>query len=233
MRAIRLLVFGFLIAWCAGMRAQDGTASLHVRVAVQHSAKADNPSDNSGVVIWLTPLSSKGPSRAVVPQQGFRLVQKNKRFEPHMIVVPVGSTVDFPNQDPFFHNVFSLYKGKRFDLGFYEAGSSRSVRFDRPGVSFIFCNIHPEMNAVVLALETNDYAISNSTGEAEISHLTPGKYRVNFWFQNSSPELLAALSREIDVAGNVRIDNVVVPEVTVSMTHKNKFGQDYEIKSTY
>ena len=183
-------------------------------------------------VAWLEPLTGT-PALPFNPNRPYTLLQKNRTFTPHLLVIPVGSVVRFPNADPFFHNVFSLYKGKRFDLGFYEAGSSRSVRFDRPGVSFIFCNIHPEMNAVVLALETNDYAVSNSAGEAEISHLTPGKYRVNFWFQNSSPELLAALSREIDVAGNVRIEDVIVPEVTVSMTHKNKFGQDYEIKSTY
>jgi len=65
-----------------------------------------------------------------------------------VLVVPVGSVVDFPNHDPFFHNVFSLFDGKRFDLGLYEAGATNSVRFDRLGVSFLFCNIHPEMSAV-------------------------------------------------------------------------------------
>jgi plastocyanin len=205
---------------------------VHVQLAVRHSPKADNQTDDSGVVVWLTPLSP-GAAQPVVPGKGLSLVQKNKRFEPHLLVIPVGSTVEFPNQDPFFHNVFSLFKGKRFDLGFYEAGSSRSVRFDRPGASFIFCNIHPEMSAVVLALQTNDYAISNAAGEAEIAHVAPGKYRVDFWFQNSSPELLAALSREIDVTANTQIQNVIVTEVTVSMTHKNKFGQNYDTKPTY
>jgi plastocyanin len=198
---------------------------------VQHTAKASDKTDNSGVVVWLTPLSA--PPRPAVPAQGLRLEQKNKRFEPHMLVLPVGSTVDFPNEDPFFHNVFSLYKGKRFDLGYYEAGSSRSVRFDRPGVSFIFCNIHPEMSAVVLALETNDYAISNRAGEATVANLPPGRYRVDFWFQNSSPELLSRLSRQINVAGNTEMETVVVPEVTITMNHKNKFGKDYETDSTY
>ena len=68
-----------------------------------------------------------------------------------MLVVPVGSVVAFPNRDPFFHNVFSLFEGKRFDLGLYEAGSTRDVLFDKPGVSYIFCNIHAEMSAVVIA----------------------------------------------------------------------------------
>jgi plastocyanin len=227
-----LLLLGVLVIGCSGIQAQENTFSVHVQLSVRHSPKADNQSDNSGVVVWLTPLSPSA-ARPVVPAQGLRLVQKNKRFEPHLLVIPVGSTVEFPNQDPFFHNVFSLFKGKRFDLGFYEAGSSRSVRFDRPGASFIFCNIHPEMSAVVLAVQTNDYAISNAAGEAQIAHVAPGKYRMDFWFQNSSPELLAALSREIDVTANTQIQNVIVPEVTVSMTHKNKFGQNYDTKPTY
>jgi len=233
MRGFRLLLFGVLVACVGAAAAQENTFSLKVQVTVKHSPKASNPSDNSGVVVWLTPLSPSPASRTVVPAQGLRLVQKNKRFEPHLLVVPVGSTVEFPNQDPFFHNVFSLFKGKRFDLGFYEAGSSRSVLFDRPGASFIFCNIHPEMSAVVLALETNDYAVSNIAGEAQIAHVPPGNYRVNFWFQNSSPELLAALSRDIEITANTRIENVVVPEVTVSMSHKNKFGKEYDTNSGY
>jgi len=90
----------------------------------------------------------------------YRLIQKDKMFTPHLLVVPIGSQVEFPNQDPFFHNVFSLFNGKRFDLGLYESGTSRSVRFDREGVSYIFCNIHPEMGAIVLALNTPYYGIS-------------------------------------------------------------------------
>ena len=123
-----------LVSACA---AAQSTSSFDARVAVDHGG---GKPDHSGVVLWLTAVGAP----VVPPATGhFRLAQKNKQFEPHLLVIPVGSTVDFPNLDPFFHNVFSLYKGKRFDLGLYEAGSSRSVHFDRPGVSFIFCNIHP------------------------------------------------------------------------------------------
>ena len=80
------------------------------------------------------------------------LRQKNKAFEPHLLVVTIGSNVEFPNDDPWFHNVFSLFNGKRFDLGLYEAGTTRTVHFEREGVSYIFCNIHPEMSAVVVVL---------------------------------------------------------------------------------
>ena len=85
------------------------------------------------------------------------LRQKNKTFEPHLLVVTKGSTVEFPNLDPWFHNVFSLFNGKKFDLGLYEAGTTRTVHFDREGVSYIFCNIHPEMSAVVVVVASSYY----------------------------------------------------------------------------
>src|SRR5437879_9863562 len=113
-----------------------------------------------GTVVWLTPMTGAGGEATTAmpsPPANLRLVQKNKSFEPHILVVPVGSMVEFPNHDPFFHNVFSLFEGKRFDLGLYEAGSSRNVSFDRPGISYIFCNIHAKMSTIVIALENTYY----------------------------------------------------------------------------
>ncbi len=119
----------------------------------------------ANVVVWLSPIKPGGITPVIPARQSvYRLVQKDKMFTPHMLVVPTGSQVEFPNQDPFFHNVFSLFNGKRFDLGLYESGTSRSVRFDREGVSYIFCNIHPEMGAIVLALNTPYYGISGENG---------------------------------------------------------------------
>src|SRR4029077_18105518 len=110
--------------------------------------------DPCRIVIWLTPIDGVRPVSATTDRPRYRLVQHNKRFEPGLLVVPVGSVVDFPNLDPWFHNVFSLYRGKRFDLGLYQAGAQRSVRFDRIGPSYLFCNIHPEMTGVVLAIDS-------------------------------------------------------------------------------
>ena len=104
---------------------------------------AGHAPDASQVVVWLLPLETVQTVRATTDRPHYRLVQRNKRFEPSLLVIPVGSVVDFPNADPWFHNVFSLYRGKRFDLGLYQAGTQRSVRFDRAGPSFLFCNIHP------------------------------------------------------------------------------------------
>ena len=121
-------------------------------------------------MVWLVPAS--GTVKPAFHQtQNPRLVQRNKSFEPHVLVVPVGSVVAFPNHDPFFHNVFSLFEGKRFDLGLYEAGSTRGVHFDKPGISYIFCNIHPEMSAVVIALDTPYYGISDPRGQVVIANV--------------------------------------------------------------
>src|SRR5882762_1954412 len=119
--------------------------------------------------------ASPKPDEGVVPQ-------------PHVLVVPVGSAVDFPNRDPFFHNVFSLFDGKRFDLGLYEAGASNSVRFDRLGVSFLFCNIHPEMSAVVIAVDTPYYGVSDRAGNITVSGVPDGTYEVHVWHERSLAE---------------------------------------------
>jgi len=220
---LALVLPGLFSSFCA---AQD----FRARVTVQRMPAGDK-AGNGNVVVWLRPVGSAPPPSPVIHP---RLVQKNKRFEPHLLVVPVGTVVDFPNEDPFFHNVFSLYKGKRFDLGLYEAGSSRSVRFDRPGVSFIFCNIHPEMSAAVVALETPYYALSNTAGEVHIRNVPAGRYRLEVWYERSSPEALARLARQISVPVEGPITTLEVPEViTASVPHKNKYGTDYDRSSGY
>src|SRR5206468_104956 len=96
---------------------------------------APSSRNNANGIVWLTRLGD--PVALTLPSSSSKpvLLQRNKSFSPHLLVVPVGSQVVFPNKDPFFHNVFSLFEGKRFDLGLYEAGSSRTVLFDREGIS--------------------------------------------------------------------------------------------------
>lgn len=143
-------------------------------------------------------------------------------------MVPVGSSVEFPNKDPFFHNVFSLYKGKRFDLGLYEAGKSRAVRFDQPGVSFIFCNIHPEMSAVIVALPTPYYGVSNAAGDVTIPDVPAGRYRLQTWFERSSSADLASKTREITLPADDSVALHVRQTVEGPVAHKNKYGKDYD-----
>jgi plastocyanin len=191
---------------------------------------ASHASDASQVVVWLAPLESLQKVRAATERNHYRLVQKNKRFEPGLLVIPVGSVVDFPNADPWFHNVFSLYRGKRFDLGLYQAGTQRSVRFDRAGASYLFCNIHPEMTGVVLAIDSDLFAISDKAGHYSISGVTPGKYLVRVWYENAHPEALQELQRTVAIeGGNHALPTISVPVIAqVRLEHKNKYNQDYD-----
>lgn len=186
--------------------------------------------DASRVVVWLVPLEAVQPVRVTTQRPHYRLVQRNKRFEPGLLVVPVGSVVDFPNADPWFHNVFSLYRGKRFDLGLYQAGAQRSVRFDRLGPSYLFCNIHPEMTGVVLAVDSELFAVTDKTGRYAIAGVTPGRYTLHVWYENAAPESLQALQRTVTIEST----NEILPLVSVKAVktataeHKNKYGQDYD-----
>ena len=180
-------------------------------------------------VVWLTPVGGVvEPPRqkaSEIPQ----LVQKNKMFHPSLLVIPVGGKVEFPNHDPFFHNVFSLFEGKRFDLGLYESGTTRFVQFDKPGVSFIFCNIHAEMSAVVIALVTPYYAISDSRGDLSIPNVPPGRYELQVFHASVAPDALRALSREITVApGATSLGTFILAESDLSLAHKNKYDRDYD-----
>jgi hypothetical protein len=203
------------------VESKTGNASTRLKIS---------PS-SADVVVWLTPLLPD-PHPASTGHPGpFRLVQKDKMFMPHLLVVPTGSSVEFPNQDPFFHNIFSLFNGKRFDLGLYESGTSRAVRFDREGVSYIFCNIHPEMAAVVLALSTPYYAVSTASGTVAIPNVPPGNYRMHVWSEAAQ----SANPVDADQIVQVGTAPVHIGEITLQRAadpmqhHKNKFGEDYPL----
>ena len=195
------------------------------KVAVQQNGKPIRSA--AGVVVWLTPTKGEAPKP---PEKVFRLVQKNKHFSPHLLVVPVGSAVVFPNQDPFFHNVFSVYEGTRFDLGLYESGSSKEVRFSRPGPSYIFCNIHPEMSAVIMVIATPYYATTDTAGDYSIEGVPPGEYEFSVWYESAQLEQLKELQHRVTVSSTeARLDTVTVKVAPgLAVNHKNKYGQDYE-----
>ena len=218
---------GAMLLVCAALSlAQEIT--LTARIAMM-GHKTSGRHNAGNVVVWLTPVSGGAAPAPMQLAPPLQLVQKNKTFEPHVLVVPVGAVVAFPNHDPFFHNVFSLFEGKRFDLGLYDAGSTRDVHFDKPGVSYIFCNIHPEMSAVVLALETPYYGISNARGEAVIGTVPAGDYTLRVWYENALPETLQALTRQIRVSDrSSTLGVLLLPEAPSSMVHKNLYGREYD-----
>ena len=129
------------------------------------------------VVVWFdapAPLA-KMQARKVT------LDQRNLNFSPHVLAVRIGTVVDFPNNDRVFHNVFSFRDGKRFDLGMYPVGTLRHVTFDKPGLSRLFCNIHPNMAAYVLAVDTPYFAVSDESGAFTIPSVVPHNYDYHAW----------------------------------------------------
>jgi hypothetical protein len=203
-------------------------ASCRVTARVELlNAKGKGKADAHGVVIWLDPLD--GPVLRIARPRA-RLDQRGKRFIPHVVAVQRGSEVDFPNNDPFFHNVFSLYNGKRFDLGLYASGESRPVTFNRPGVSYIFCNIHPQMSAIVVALDTPYFGVTDRAGQVAIADVPEGRYTLRVWHERTKAAELDALARQIRVTPSTSDLGVIrlSEEGYVPQPHANKHGQDYD-----
>jgi len=152
-----------------------------------------------------------------------RMSQQEKLFDPRVLAIPVGSRVEFPNDDLIFHNVFSLSDPAPFDLGLYRAGDSRNVVFTRPGTYRVFCNIHPHMTAIILVLETGYIAEAGADGTFAID-VPPGRYRVTAWSERSEPA-------SVDVDTRTGAGPVVGLELDESnyatISHTNKHGQTY------
>ena len=199
------------------------------RIEFTRNASA-RTADLSDGVVWLTLLGDTNAKEDSHSHRRLQLLQKNKSFSPHVLVVQLGEPVDFPNHDPFFHNVFSLFEGKRFDLGLYEAGSSRAVVFDREGISYIFCNIHAEMSAVIIALKSPYYGISDRKGMIKIADVPPGRYEMRVWDERALPEHLAAQTRTVEITESAHSIGVLrlAEQRSALLTHKNKYGQDYD-----
>jgi plastocyanin len=132
--------------------------------------------------------------------------QRNERFVPHVLAVMVGTIVDFPNSDLIYHNVFSLSRAKRFDLGRYAAGKSKAVRMDRPGVVRVFCDIHSHMSAFVLVFNHPFFAVTDADGRFQLPSLPSGTYTLVAWYEG---ETRVTRSVAVPPAGWAEVDLVV------------------------
>ncbi|HEX5413028.1 MAG TPA: hypothetical protein VFZ27_14350 [Terriglobia bacterium] len=220
-----------MLCGIGGALAQSAAVKSHVVIqGPRQGSHASQP--GSDAVVWLTPVNGWTDSLPRPQSAGPRpqLIQKNKQFTPHVTAVEVGSVVDFPNHDPFFHNVFSLFNGKRFDLGLYEAGSTRSVHFDRAGICYIFCNIHPQMSAIVVVVDTPYFAVADKLGDVVIPNVPPGQYQMNFWEEHCSPEDLKEAARQVTVGADTSSLGTVHLQRSreLVMVHPNKYGRQYD-----
>ena len=208
---------------CA-QEAGPNAAEVRVRV-VLHTPREPHAVP---AVVWLSPVAGT-PSPGFTARGPYTLLQKNRTFVPHLQVVPVGAVVQFPNADPYFHNVFSLFDGKRFDLGLYEAGSTKAVTFSREGVSYIFCNIHPEMSAVIVTLSTPYFAQARTGDVLSVHNVPAGEYDLEVWVEGVQVSALDHLTRRVRVTpGVIDLGEVDVMAAPNEAKHLDKFGHPYE-----
>ena len=179
-------------------------ALVVVSLAISVSAVAPESIDVSGTaraggkavedaVVWIDAPGESAPP----PERHSVLNQRDVQFWPHVLAVQVGTRVKFPNQDRVFHNVFSYHDGTKFDLGLYPVGAVKEVPFERPGLSRVFCNIHPQMAAYVMVLTTPYFAVSDRTGRFTIRAVPPGTHRYHAWRAGT-----AILNAEITVGAD-------------------------------
>jgi plastocyanin len=221
MRGIRPLHFvhPFLAAasLLVASAADAGLVSGVVRTAVAPGARP------ATAVVYAEPVDAAAPRRA----GRFTLRQKNKTFQPSVLAIPSGSTVEFPNEDAIFHNVFSLSGPQPFDLGLYRGGASRFSTFTSPAAYRVFCNIHPQMTALIVVVPTPFVTLADAAGRYSLD-LPPGRYRLT-----ALSDRAAAVTAEVtSLAGAVTASELQLDESRfVSVAHKNKHGQDYPAES--
>jgi plastocyanin len=183
----------------------------------------------SNVVVWLNDSNPASGTLIRATAIKAKMLQKNKTFSPHVLAIPVGSAVEFPNADPIFHNAFSNYNGQIFDIGLYPPGSTRTVKFQEPGVVRVFCNIHASMSAVIVVLSSRWFATSDSEGLFEIADVPEGSYNLGLYYERATEQTLSGLQRTISVGpGPVDLGTIGISESGfLSIPHLNKYGKPY------
>jgi plastocyanin len=216
-----VICFSLLAAAASG-----ATVSGTLEITNSLDAAVRKHKDYTGVVLWLEPAGQPAPVPA--PRRA-QMVQRDKRFTPHVIAITQGSTVDFPNFDPIFHNAFSNFSGQPFDVGLYPPGKNRAVTFRTAGIVRVFCNIHPTMSAIIAVVNSPWYVVTPASGKFEMQGVPPGEYQLHIFHERAVPENLQALERRITVPEN----GLTLPLISISETgfipapHLNKYGQEY------
>jgi hypothetical protein len=221
----RWLIISSLVLgpWLAG---GAGGVSGEVEITNSKEPAVRKNKDYSGVVLWLEPIERSAPAPS--PRR-LRMNQFNRHFSPHVIALPVGGTVDFPNLDPIFHNAFSSFSGQPFDIGLYPPGTTKSETFKAPGIVRVFCNIHPTMSAIIIVMATPWYAGTEASGRFNMPNVPAGEYQLRIFYERALPENLRFLERRISVPES----GMTLPLISITETgfippqHLNKFGKPY------
>jgi plastocyanin len=212
----QVVALALVLAWPrTGESGPTGGVGGSVAIQAGDSPKADR----SGVVVFLESVGGDPQPLAAAPQ----VHQRDQKFAPDVTVVTKGSTVDFPNDDKIFHNVFSVSQPARFDLGLYKSGDSKSVTFGKAGVVDVYCNIHPQMAAKIRVLDTGYYAVTANDGSFFIPNVPPGTYPIVAW-QPYGDEFRGSVTVTAGSRANV---SVQLTEGERPKRHLRKDGQPY------
>jgi plastocyanin len=218
-----------LAAACLVAYAGSSLSAAPVSGKISFLTKRGQRPNAAETLVWLEPLSAKPPA-AKPPQATFQMVTRGKTFLPHILPVPSGSTVSFPNQDPIAHNIFSLSSGNAFDLGFYRNGPGKAQKFNEPGVVNVYCNVHPNMSAVVHVMPTPYYVFADASGAYSLD-VPPGKYRLVAWNEQGGS---AESTVEVTASGVTGTPSVTIDGRTFRFReHTNKFGKPYQAPKEY
>jgi plastocyanin len=217
---LRICFSVFAVASVSG-----ATVKGKISLEASKEKRVKHKRDFSSVVVWLEP---RGDLKLPVSHRRVVMEQKEKTFSPHVVAIPVGSSVDFPNFDPIFHNAFSNYNGQNFDVGLYPPKTSRTVKFNREGVVRVFCNIHPAMSAVIVVLRSPLFAVTGEDGLFEIRDVPPGDYTLGVFHERATESTLSSVRRAVTVSSNLAIPPIAVSEAGyIALPHKNKYGKEY------
>jgi len=214
------------IAWLAGLltifagiaEAQGAAVAVSGRVTLLE--RSNKPSRDLGnTVVWL-----EGTAPRVTPGR-FDVVISEKTYVPRVLVVPAGSTVAFPNHDPFSHNVFSVSDSNAFDLGLFARGETKQTALRHAGLVRIFCNVHPRMVAYAVVTRSPHAALAGSDGSFRLDGVAPGRYRLHLWHERVPGD--TAQEIVVPAAGLANLAFTLDARGYRWQQHKNKTGQDY------
>lgn len=178
---LRLALLVLILAWVTSAAAAAATVTGKVLIGGQGGIPKVRGITLADFVVTIE--GAKGPAAVPVSAASIVLDQKNITFAPHVLAVQVGATVDFPNSDPIFHNVYSISEAKKFNLGMYPKGMKKTVTFDRPGIVELRCNVHSEMKAYILVKDTPYFAATSRTGSYTIPNVPAGNYKITLWHE--------------------------------------------------
>ena len=207
-----------LLLLCASPALADDLHG-HIQLLAKGGKGPAKGSDVRQAVVYFEPAN---PSAVKAPEKPFEMVTRHKEFAPRLLVVPRGAKVRFPNEDPILHNVFSVSTPNQFDLGLYQQGPGKEKRFEKPGLVRVYCNVHHDMVAYILVLDTPFHASPDANGELTLLGLPRGPGKLTVWHEQADPW---TMSVDLPQKGPLNVGLQIVRPLIPS--HLNKTGKSY------